>query len=99
MNAKDSAIQYAQTVASAGLEIAQNPKVAHGSAIATFFTGLGTALEKIDLNIGVVASSFGVLLTITLIVINIRKDRRDTEKHNLEKQRLLQIIEKEGRDK
>lgn len=99
MSLKDSLIHYAQagmqnahSVSVATGEVVQSQKFAHGSAIATIFTGIATALEKIDVSIGSIASLFGILLTITLIIINIRKDRREDALHQRKMRHLDHIM-------
>ena len=92
MSLKDSIMHYAHGMGSIAVEAAQNPKIAHGSALATIGTGSATVASWIPANIGTIASLFGMILTATLFVVNIRKEKRDAELFELEKERLrLQI--------
>lgn len=56
-------------------EIAQNPKTAIAVSTGTVGAGTGTALEKLPAMLGIIASSMGILLTTTLLVIHITRWR------------------------
>ncbi len=92
MSLKDLIMDYVHGMGSVAVESAQNPKIAHGSALATIGTGSATVARWIPANIGTIASLFGIFLTATLIYVNIKKAKRDAELFELEKERLrLQI--------
>jgi uncharacterized membrane protein len=61
----------------------ENNKVAHVVGAATTGTGLATYLEIIGPYVGVGASIIGSVFTVVLIVVNIRRDRRETREHDL----------------
>lgn len=84
MSLKDYVVSFAHSASSMTVEAVQSQKVAHGAAIATTGTGIATAGGWIATNIGTVASFFGILLTITLMVINYKKNQRAKELHDLE---------------
>ena len=63
--------------------MSESPKGAHAVGLATASTGAATVLELIPTLLGVVASIIGIVFTLTLIVTTIRRDRRESQEHQL----------------
>ena len=70
-------------------EAIQSPKAAILTAGATAANGAATYQQWIELNIGVTSSIVGLIATITLLVIQIKKHYREEREYNL-RMRLLE---------
>ena len=71
----------------------QSPKVAAAVSTATTASGVGTWFDWIDRDIGTIASIFGIILSLVLIIIHIRKDSRDKKIHDLKVELIIKQLE------
>lgn len=69
------------------MDAVTSAKTAGGVAVATVSTGAGSWLDVIPDDIGKLAALVGMALSFTLIVVHIRRDRRESKRleHDLKK--------------
>ena len=86
--------EYIQQIATSTI---QNQKVAAAVSTATTASGFGTWMEWIDRDIGTIASIFGIILSLVLIVIHIKKDSRDKKIHTLKIELMIKQLDNIGK--
>jgi len=74
-----------------GKELLMSPKVGHAIATSTMGSGAATILELIPADIGKLATLLGVVLSVVLIVIHVRRHLLDSRKARLE----IEILKKQ----
>lgn len=77
------------------MSITNSPVAGHTVATGTMGTGLATWMEWIPNEIGKLATLVGILLSVTLIVMHIRKMRYEARESDLRVQLLREQLRKE----
>lgn len=64
--------------------VATSPQTAHVVSAVTTTTGVATWVQMIPHDIGTIGSLLGIVSTVVLLIIQIKRDRRDQKRFEME---------------